>query len=77
MAGLVSARILLDYCERVTIVDRDTFSATPAPRRGLPQDRHLHVFLMRGLSVIDRLFPAFIGELAEAGALILDPADEP
>ncbi|MGO8844874.1 MAG: NAD(P)/FAD-dependent oxidoreductase [Methylocella sp.] len=76
MAGLVSARILLDYCERVTIVDRDTFSATPAPRRGLPQDRHLHVFLMRGLSVIDRLFPAFIGELAEAGALILDPADD-
>jgi len=70
------ARILLDYCERVTIVDRDTFSATQRRAGGCRQDRHLHVFLMRGLSVIDRLFPAFIGELAEAGALILDPADD-
>ena len=34
------------------------------------------MILMRGLSVIDRLFPAFIGELAEAGALIFYPADD-
>ncbi len=76
MAGLLSARVLSDHYEQITVVDRDEFAATPAPRRGLPQDRHLHVFLMRGISILDRLFPGLIDELVNAGAVLLDPAND-
>jgi 2-polyprenyl-6-methoxyphenol hydroxylase-like FAD-dependent oxidoreductase len=76
MAGLLAARVLLDHCEQVTIVERDQFPATPQSRRGLPQDRHLHVLLMRGLSVLEKLIPTFVDDLAQAGAIVLDPAND-
>ena len=49
MAGLLAARVLASHFEQVTVVDRDRFPDRPAFRRGVPQSRHLHVLLGRGL----------------------------
>ncbi|PJE97811.1 squalene monooxygenase [Streptomyces carminius] len=72
IAGLTAARALADACERVTVLDRDVLPAVPAPRRGTPQSRHLHVLLARGAEALDELFPGFLDELAEAGAVRAD-----
>lgn len=45
MAGLLAARVLSDYYEQVTIVERDIFPQGAALRRGLPQARHTHRLL--------------------------------
>jgi 2-polyprenyl-6-methoxyphenol hydroxylase-like FAD-dependent oxidoreductase len=76
MAGLLAARVLSERFERVTIVERDRFPERPGFRKGVPQSRHLHVFMMRGRLIADRLFPGLSEELEEAGAVYLDSADD-
>jgi 2-polyprenyl-6-methoxyphenol hydroxylase-like FAD-dependent oxidoreductase len=58
MAGLFAARVLSERFGRVTIVERDSFPEGPQFRKGVPQSRHLHAFMMRGRMISDRLFPA-------------------
>jgi flavin-dependent dehydrogenase len=72
IAGLLAGRVLSDHFDRVTIVERDRFPETPVPRRGLPQERHLHILLARGRNTIAQLFPGIGDELIEAGAEVLD-----
>ena len=68
IAGLLAARVLADHFERVTIVERDTLPADASHRSGVPQARHAHGLLMRGLEVIERLFPSITHELEAVGA---------
>jgi 2-polyprenyl-6-methoxyphenol hydroxylase-like FAD-dependent oxidoreductase len=72
IAGLLAARVLADHVGRVTIVERDVPPATPSPRKGAAQARHVHVLLTRGQQVLERLFPGLGDELAAAGAVSLD-----
>ena len=72
MAGLVAARVLLPYFERVTLVERDALPAGPEVRRGVPQARHAHVLLVRGQRILNDLFPGLTTELAAAGAPTVD-----
>jgi len=76
MAGLLTARVLSERFERVTIVERDHFPEGPTFRKGVPQSRHLHVFMMRGRMISDRLFPGLNEELEEAGAVSVDSAND-
>src|SRR5918999_3522555 len=76
MAGLLAARVLSERYERVTIVERDRFPEGPQFRKGVPQSRHLHAFMMRGRMISDRLFPGLSEELEEAGAVPLDSAND-
>jgi 2-polyprenyl-6-methoxyphenol hydroxylase-like FAD-dependent oxidoreductase len=76
LAGLVAARVLADYFARVTVIDRDHLPARPAPRAGVPQSRHIHILLARGMALLDQLFPGLEGELVAAGAVPIDfPGD--
>ncbi|MGC2655764.1 MAG: 2-polyprenyl-6-methoxyphenol hydroxylase-like oxidoreductase [Mycobacterium sp.] len=75
MGGLFAARVLADFYDRVTIVERDVLPDEPANRRGVPQGRHVHALLGRGSQVLAELFPGFLNELVEAGAPILDYTD--
>jgi 2-polyprenyl-6-methoxyphenol hydroxylase-like FAD-dependent oxidoreductase len=59
IAGMVHARIIVDYAERITILERDQFSDTAEPRSGTPQSQHVHFLLARGLQELDALFPGF------------------
>ena len=53
MGGLLAARVLADFFETVTVVERDLLPDDPAVRRGVPQGRHVHVLLARGAQTFD------------------------
>lgn len=72
MAGLVAGRILADWFERVTIIERDPLPDEPTVRRGVPQARHPHVLLEAGRSTIEDLFPGFGETLLSNGGLLID-----
>ena len=72
MGGLVAARALADYYERVTIVDRDTFPAIGEHRKGVPQSRHTHGLLASGRRMLEKFFPGIGAELMAAGAIAGD-----
>ena len=55
MGGLLAARVLADFYETVTVVERDVLPETSANRRGVPQGRHVHLLLGRGSQVLDEL----------------------
>lgn len=70
MAGLLAARVLLDHCDQVTVLDRDRFPAEPEHRKGTPQSLHAHGLLARGREIIAELFPGIDAELVGAGATV-------
>lgn len=72
MAGLLAARALADTFTHVTVIDRDTLPDKPENRRGVPQGKHLHGLLARGLTILDDLFPGFEEEMVSAGAIQAD-----
>jgi 2-polyprenyl-6-methoxyphenol hydroxylase-like FAD-dependent oxidoreductase len=72
IAGLLTARVLADCFDQVTLIERDTLTGLAAHRPGVPQDRHVHGLLARGGLVIEELFPGIGRELAEEGAPIID-----
>jgi 2-polyprenyl-6-methoxyphenol hydroxylase-like FAD-dependent oxidoreductase len=69
MAGLTAARAISRHFRKVTVIERDALPAEAAPRRGTPQCQHAHMLLAGGLKALQRLFPGFADDLAEAGAV--------
>ena len=67
MGGLLAARVLADFYDRVTVVERDRLSADPVDRRGVPQSRLIHAIQARGIQILDELFPGFVDELTAMG----------
>ena len=72
MAGLLAARVLADAYNRVTVVDRDDLSDSVAPRRGVPQGRHIHGLIARGGQILDELLPGFTESLTARGVPTMD-----
>lgn len=68
MAGMFAARVLSDFFEQVTVLDRDTFPEEPEHRHGVPQSQHAHALLERGQQIIERHFPGLTDELMSHGA---------
>lgn len=68
MAGLFAGRVLSDYFERVTLLERDPVEDRPMARKGQPQTRHLHALLAQGLHLIQGFFPGIEQTLVEGGA---------
>jgi 2-polyprenyl-6-methoxyphenol hydroxylase-like FAD-dependent oxidoreductase/ketosteroid isomerase-like protein len=75
MGGLLAARVLADFYDRVTVVERDILPLHPINRRGVPQGRLIHALAARGTQVLDELFPGFVDELTANGAGIWDDGD--
>jgi 2-polyprenyl-6-methoxyphenol hydroxylase-like FAD-dependent oxidoreductase len=67
MGGLLAARVLADFYDRVTVVERDTLPTDPVNRRGVPQGGLIHAALARCTQILDELFPEFADELADVG----------
>jgi 2-polyprenyl-6-methoxyphenol hydroxylase-like FAD-dependent oxidoreductase len=76
IVGLLAARILSDYFERVTIIERDTLPENVQMRRGVPQGGHIHLLMGKGAQIIDDLFPTLFSALERDGALLLSPTDD-
>lgn len=74
IAGLVSARILADYFDQVTLIERDALPDNSEARKGVPQGRHGHGLLGKGQEVMSRYFPGLFEELREQGAQPVDLA---
>src|SRR5437868_15377117 len=68
IAGLLSARIVAEHFDHVTVIERDRFPDGPEFRKGVPQARHIHLLLMQGRLILERLFPGLENELSVAGA---------
>ena len=75
MGGLLAARVLADFHQTVTVVERDKLSDTVDQRRGVPQGRHCHVLWRRGAQELARLFPGINEELVADGAAVCDDGD--
>jgi 2-polyprenyl-6-methoxyphenol hydroxylase-like FAD-dependent oxidoreductase len=72
IAGLLAARVLSDYFDEITVIERDYFSEVPQPRQGVPQSFHPHVLLVQGQMILEQLLPGIREELLQQGALSLD-----
>jgi 2-polyprenyl-6-methoxyphenol hydroxylase-like FAD-dependent oxidoreductase len=76
IAGLLAARVLSRWFDRVTVLDRDELPLESTHRKGVPQSRHAHGLLARGHQVIEDLVPGFWNELLGAGAVTNDPHND-
>jgi 2-polyprenyl-6-methoxyphenol hydroxylase-like FAD-dependent oxidoreductase len=75
MAGLLAARVLSEFYNTVTIVERDELPQLPVQRKGIPQGLHVHAFMSGGSQVLGRLFPGLLDELVDAGANVWNDGD--
>ncbi|MEU9381678.1 FAD-dependent oxidoreductase [Streptomyces sp. NPDC048279] len=67
LAGLLAARALAPFADRVVVVERDALPTGPQPRKGLPQARHVHQLWSGGAHALEELLPGTIAELLTAG----------
>ena len=72
MAGLLVARVLADVYNRVTVVECDDLCDSVAPRRGVPQGRHIHGLIARGGQILDELLPGITESLTARGVPTMD-----
>lgn len=76
LGGLLTARILSDHFDRVTLIERDAYFDTTETRRGTPQANHVHGLLARGRQILEELFPGLQDQMIAAGAPLVDIANE-
>src|SRR5438093_8055224 len=69
LAGLMTARVLADHFDAVTVLERDHIEDQPALHKSIPQGNHLHGVLMGGLQVMASLYPSFREKLATLGSV--------
>jgi len=68
LAGLFTARVLADFFDSITILDRDIFPETPDHRKGVPQSYHAHGLLPTAFPILEQLFPGITNDLRVNGA---------
>ncbi|MET7688188.1 FAD-dependent oxidoreductase [Streptomyces sp. NPDC005483] len=66
--GMLAAAALAGLADRVIVVERDVLPSGTAPRRGLPQARHVHQLWSGGAVALEELLPGVTGRLRAAGA---------
>jgi 2-polyprenyl-6-methoxyphenol hydroxylase-like FAD-dependent oxidoreductase len=69
LTGLMTARVLADHFDAVTVLERDRIDAQPALHQSIPQGNHVHSLLLGGQQVMASLYPGFIEQLATLGAV--------
>lgn len=73
IAGLVTARVLSDHFDQVTVIERDAIpDDLREPRRGVPPSPQAHLQLRQGDDILSDLFPGLVSTLVEAGAARVD-----
>jgi flavin-dependent dehydrogenase len=48
LAGLMTARVLADHFDQVTVLERDPIDERPAVHKSIPQGNHVHGLLLGG-----------------------------
>lgn len=68
IAGLMTARVLADFFDSVTVLERDRIGPGPDIHKSIPQGNHLHLLLLGGQQVLSELYPNFTDKLHQMGA---------
>ena len=66
LAGMCAARVLSNFVDTVTIIERDGYPSDLDFRPGVPQARHVHNLLARGLREFEGFSPASSAGYASA-----------
>jgi 2-polyprenyl-6-methoxyphenol hydroxylase-like FAD-dependent oxidoreductase len=69
LAGMCAARVLSDFVDVVLVIERDAYPSARDFRPGVPQARHVHNLLARGLRELEGFFPGFEDRMLEYGAV--------
>jgi 2-polyprenyl-6-methoxyphenol hydroxylase-like FAD-dependent oxidoreductase len=69
---MLAAHVVSRRFERVILLERGDAIAGEAPRRSVPQERHVHMLLQRGKRILEGLLPGFAAELERRGAVLAD-----
>lgn len=75
-SGLVTARILADYCDKVTVIERDPKPENFLPRPGSPQLSQAHYLHMSGVNILRDLFPDLNQTILSNGGYQADVTNE-
>jgi len=78
LTGLVTARVLSDYFQTVTVIERDPVTETGrfTPRTGVPQATQTHLLRTNGAAILMGLFPDIATALKKNGAYEVDLLNE-
>src|ERR1700681_4258452 len=76
IGGMFAARALADHFDQVTVVERDVLPEGSENRLGVPQARHLHFLLKRGLMAAEEFFPGIVADLQQQGGHLLDQGSD-
>ena len=69
LAGLMTARVLADHFDQVTLLERDHIDGRPAVHKSTPQGNHIHALLQGGQRVMASLYPNFLEKLDTLGSV--------
>src|SRR5271170_949923 len=69
---MCAARVLSDFVDNVTTVERDAYTSAHDFRPGVPQARHVHNLLARGVLELEGFFPGFERRMRECGAIAVE-----
>ncbi|MGE8099049.1 NAD(P)/FAD-dependent oxidoreductase [Pseudomonas fluorescens] len=72
VTGCLTAAVLARRFERVTVIEKSDFYDETGPRQSVPQEHHVHLLLLRGKQIIDRIFPGILSALEQSGAQVAD-----
>lgn len=72
ISGKLAARVLSDFFQEVTILERDSEPHGPFPRKGAPQGEHIHALLFAGANGLEELFPGITEKFNASGAVKID-----
>ncbi|MFL6561810.1 MAG: hypothetical protein ACJ8MO_37610, partial [Bacillus sp. (in: firmicutes)] len=72
IAGLLTARILSEFYEKVLLIEKDQQSRKDLTRTGVPQGSHGHALLKSGEEILTELFPGIVDELIAEGSVKSD-----
>lgn len=72
IGGLLAARALAEHAEEIHVLDRDTLAGGASARACVPQGRHVHAFLARGVAAVESLLPGVLESLVDRGGITGD-----
>src|SRR5436305_7293634 len=75
-AGMLAARVLADFFDKVIICEKDILANDSLPRRGVPQGPHIHGPMLGAIQILSELFPALPAALGAGGAPMVNSGME-
>jgi 2-polyprenyl-6-methoxyphenol hydroxylase-like FAD-dependent oxidoreductase len=72
VAGMLAARALADFYEKIIVIEKDEKSDSYSTRKGVPQGAQGHVLLKSGEEIIEGMFPGILDEMRQNGSVESD-----